>query len=164
MTAQHNSNNGMWVYKFDKNNIAKKQTMVMNNVYGITKMKELVTFMHAAAGYPVVDTWTKAIRNNQFATWSGLTSALVYKNLPKSDETVKGHLKQQRQHVQPMQIQHDPEPNPIQSGEQTNNVFAAIVYYHTTKYLQTPQVPFQSLRAAATNMFLSYMTMITTTS
>ena len=73
--------------------------MLMNNVYKITKATELVKFLHAAAGFPVTDTWVKAICNNQFATWPGLTSALVYKNLPKSDETVKGHLKQQRQNV-----------------------------------------------------------------
>ena len=49
--------------------------------------------------------------------------------IPKSDETVKGHLKQQKQNVQPTQTQHKPETDPIQIEEQTNNLFAAIVDY-----------------------------------
>ena len=50
-------------YGVDKKNIADiKQTMVMNNVYEITK-RELVKFLHAAVGFPVVDTWVKAIWN-----------------------------------------------------------------------------------------------------
>ena len=49
MTAQRNPNNGMWVYEFEQDNMAKKQTTVMKNVYEITKMKELVMFMHSAA-------------------------------------------------------------------------------------------------------------------
>ena len=80
----------MWVHEFDNytttcTNTTQKSRPLSNNVYKITKAKELVTFLHAVAGYPVVDTWVKAIQNNQHATWPGLTSALVYSNLPKLD-------------------------------------------------------------------------------
>ena len=96
MTAPRHERNGMWIYNFDEfENILSSHTETMNNIYEITKSKELVTCLHAAAGFPVVDTWVKAIRNGQFATWPGLTSALVYKNLPKSNETLKGYTKQQ---------------------------------------------------------------------
>ena len=78
----------MWVHEFDdytttRTNTTQQSRLLSNNVYEITKAKELVTFLHAALGYPVVDTWVKAIQNNQYATWPGLTSALVYKHLPK---------------------------------------------------------------------------------
>ena len=101
----------------------------MNNIYEITKAKELVTFLHAAAGFPVVDTWVKAIRNEQFATWPGFTSALVYKNLPKSNKTVKGHLKQQQQNVRSTQQSVEMKETCHSIDEQTNNIFAAIVDY-----------------------------------
>ena len=47
----------------------------------------------------MVDTWVKAIQNNQHATWPGLTSTLVYKHLPKLDAAVKEHMKHQQQNV-----------------------------------------------------------------
>lgn len=41
----------------------------------------------------------KAIDNNQFATWPGLTSSIVHQHLPKSPATDKGHLKWLRQNI-----------------------------------------------------------------
>ena len=100
MSAPQNQKNGMWVYNFDENDDENAQTLpLMNIIYKITKTTELVNFLHAAAGFPVTDTWVKAICNTQFVIWPGLTSALVYKKLPKSNETIKGHLKQQQQNV-----------------------------------------------------------------
>jgi hypothetical protein len=39
-----------------------------------------------------VKTWCKAIDNNFFLTWPGLTSQAVWKHLPKSEVTAIGHL------------------------------------------------------------------------
>jgi hypothetical protein len=36
-------------------------------------MKELIRYLHASAGYPVEDTWTKAIIAGNFTTWPGLS-------------------------------------------------------------------------------------------
>ena len=66
MIALRNKQNGMWVYELND----KTQTKIdiptklqpINDVYDITKMRELVTFLHAAVGYPVVDTWVEAIQ------------------------------------------------------------------------------------------------------
>ena len=46
-----------------------------------------------------MSTWTSAITSGFFATWPGLTSALVRKHLPKSLATAKGHLRQDRKNV-----------------------------------------------------------------
>ena len=41
-----------------------------------TKM-DLATFLHAACFGPSTSTWTKAINNNHFLSWPGLTSQLI---------------------------------------------------------------------------------------
>ena len=48
---------------------------------------------------PGVHNCTKAIDAGYFAIWTGLTSELVRKHLPKSLATAKGHLKQYRQNI-----------------------------------------------------------------
>ena len=62
--------------------------------------KDLVKFLHAAAWSPVTDTWIKAIKNNHFTTWPGLSPELVRKHLPPSVATAEGHMKQERQGLQ----------------------------------------------------------------
>ena len=128
MSAHRNHNNGMWIYNFHQQQAQQiTESPRMNNLYEITKASELVKYLHAAAGFPVVATWIKAIQNNQFATWPGLTSALVYKHLPKVDETVKGHLKQQRQNVRSTQTRSDELTPPPTTDSKTHNVFAALI-------------------------------------
>ena len=61
---------------------------------------DLVRYLHAACFSPVKSTWKKAIRNNNFMSWPGLTETLVERNLPLSAATVQGHLHKQRQHLQ----------------------------------------------------------------
>ena len=39
------------------------------NAYWINTKKELVSFYHAAAGWPVISTWIEAINRNAFASW-----------------------------------------------------------------------------------------------
>jgi hypothetical protein len=51
----------------------------------------LVRFYHAAAGFPTKPTWIKAIKNNQYASWPGLTADVVARHYPDSKETPKGH-------------------------------------------------------------------------
>ena len=56
-------------------------------------------YFHAAAGFPAKDTWIKAIKNNNYASWPGLTSEKAAKYCPSADKTLKGHLVQTRQGV-----------------------------------------------------------------
>ena len=67
--------------------------------YEIKTKAELVQYLHRCAFIPVKHTWTKAIDAGYFATWTGLTSELVHKHLPKSLATAKGHLKQDCQNI-----------------------------------------------------------------
>jgi hypothetical protein len=72
----------------------------VNNVYDLPAMPQTILYLHAAAGYPVKDTWIKAIKHSNFITWPGLTPETVRKNYPDSDKMQKGHMKQQCQNVQ----------------------------------------------------------------
>ena len=69
--------------------LRKKQTHV-----------ELARYLHAACFSPVTSTFVKAIRKGHFKTWPRLTSHLVEKHLPPSVATTKGHMVQEKQHLQ----------------------------------------------------------------
>ena len=56
---------------------------------------DLATYLHAACFSPTTDTFIKAIKNNHFITWPGLTQQLIQKHLPPSIDTAKGHIKQE---------------------------------------------------------------------
>jgi hypothetical protein len=98
------------------------------SAYHTTNQTELIAFLHAACGSPVPSTWTKAIDNGHFATWPGLTSDLVRKQLPKSIATVKGHLNQQRKNIRSTQPKSDTDEQPVSDSpnERTHHVFAAV--------------------------------------
>jgi hypothetical protein len=55
---------------------------------------ELIQYLHAACFSPVTSTWLRAIRNNNFVTWPGVSTQSVNKHLPKSIATAQGHLDQ----------------------------------------------------------------------
>ena len=61
---------------------------------------DLVRYLHAACFSPVHSTWSKAIRNNNVATWSGLTETLVKRHLPVLTATIQAHLHKQQQNLQ----------------------------------------------------------------
>jgi hypothetical protein len=77
---------------------------MINSVYSIPSTEGKIKFLHAAAGYPVEDTWTKAIDAGNYLTWPGLNTKAVRCHFPKSDETQKGHMKKQRQNVRSTRI------------------------------------------------------------
>ena len=60
----------------------------------------LIRYLHQALFSPSKLTLIKAINNNQFASWSGLTAAAVNKYLPDSiPATDKGHMKRQKKGI-----------------------------------------------------------------
>jgi hypothetical protein len=84
----------------NKNEVSEQ----INNVYNLPSTAESIKFPHAAAGYPVKDMWIAAINSGNYITWPGLTAKLVRRHFPESDETQKGHMKQQRQNVRSTRI------------------------------------------------------------
>ena len=61
---------------------------------------ELAQFLHGACFSPVVSTFVKAIKNNHFTTWPGLSEKLITKHLPPAIATSFGHQNKERQGVQ----------------------------------------------------------------
>ena len=64
-----------------------------------TKM-DLAAYHHASLFSPVNSTLEFAIGNNHLTSWPGLTRNLVTKHLPPVLATAKGHLNQEKQHLQ----------------------------------------------------------------
>jgi hypothetical protein len=75
-----------------------------NNVYNLPSTKQSLRYLHASAGFPVESEWIKAIKAGNYVTWPELTAEAVHKHFPESDETQKGHMKQQRQNVRSTKI------------------------------------------------------------
>ena len=63
------------------------------NVFKLKAKPNLLRYYHAAAGFPAKPTWLTAIKNNHYASWTGLTYSNVAKHFPGSEETWKGHGK-----------------------------------------------------------------------
>jgi hypothetical protein len=80
-------------------------------VYNLSSASQTVQYLHAAAGFLAVETWIKAIKAGNFITWLILTLNTVRRHFPESDETQKGHMKQQCQGVRSTRVQEDTEPN-----------------------------------------------------
>ena len=74
-----------------------------SNVYKLNKKRDIVTYLHKAAVSPVPSTWINAIEHRFFTSWTGLTTELVKKYLPKSAAIVKGHLWKVQQNLRTTQ-------------------------------------------------------------
>jgi hypothetical protein len=70
-----------------------------NNIYSLPSIPQSISYLHAAAGYPVKETWIDSIKAGNFITWPGLTTAAVRKHFPESGKTQQGHMKRQCQGV-----------------------------------------------------------------
>ena len=70
-----------------------------NKVYDLPSIAQTVQYLHAATGFPVEETWIKAIKKGNYSTWPTITPAVVRRHFLESDETQKGHMKHQQQVV-----------------------------------------------------------------
>eukprot|EP00804_Cyclotella_cryptica_P030318 CCRYP_011857-RA/>CCRYP_011857-RA protein AED:0.50 eAED:0.44 QI:0/-1/0/1/-1/1/1/0/151 len=89
---------GLWVVPTNNRRISTKPPSAFashaaHNAYQTTSKAKLNQFLHQCAFSPTLSTWIKAINNNQFASWSGLTAEAVRRHLPNSTATAKGHMK-----------------------------------------------------------------------
>ena len=80
------------------------------SAYDLTSVEALIRYFHAAAVFPVRDTWMKTIQAGNFRSWPGLTLKNTTKYCPMSKETIKGHMVQKRQNVRSTKCKHT---NPI---------------------------------------------------
>jgi len=71
----------------------------INNVYELPSIKKAVRYLHSAAGFPTKATWLRSIRAGNYLSWPLINVKNVYKYFPESEETQKGHMRNQRQGV-----------------------------------------------------------------
>ncbi len=65
----------------------------------LLSIRALVGFYHACVGFPVKQTWLDAVKAGNIDSFDGLTFSNVSRYCPDADETILGHLSQQRQNV-----------------------------------------------------------------
>jgi hypothetical protein len=94
---------GLWTVTVDDTDKVGVREKV-NNAYNIPSTKETIRYLHAAAGYPVQDTWVAAIKAGNNVTWPGINVKTVNQHFPESEETQKGHMKKQRQNVRSTRV------------------------------------------------------------
>jgi hypothetical protein len=82
-----------------------------HNAYNLPSISQTVRYLHAAAGFPVRDTWIKAIKAGKYNTWPTIMPTSVRRHFPESDETQHGHMKQQRQGVRSTRTRIEDESN-----------------------------------------------------
>ena len=51
---------------------AQQSTLKAFSSYDLPSVEALIRYFHAAAGFPVRDTWLKAIKAGNFTSWPGL--------------------------------------------------------------------------------------------
>ena len=64
-----------------------------NTIFDLPNSRQALMHFHALVGFPTKETFTDAVRAGNYATWPGLTTTLISKHFPDSDETQKGHMK-----------------------------------------------------------------------
>ena len=96
-----------------------------NTLFTPKTQQQLVQWLHAAAFSPSPSTFLDTIQHNFFATWPGLTPNIVRCYLPPSDDTVKGHLDQQRKRKR-KHPSTDEQPIPS-SGTRSHTIYTAIL-------------------------------------
>ena len=71
----------------------------INVIFDLPSARETFLWYHASTGFPTKATFIDAVRNGNYSTWPKLTVTLINRYFPDSDETIKGHLKGQRQGI-----------------------------------------------------------------
>jgi hypothetical protein len=105
LESERSKHTGMWKLNLDPESTISNQEVptappeTLNIIFDIPNTRETFLWYHASAGFPTKETFVDAICKENYATWSKLTVTLINHYFPESDETIKGHLKGQRQGI-----------------------------------------------------------------
>ena len=109
----------------------------VNNVYSLPSIPHTIQCLHAAAGYPVKDTWLDEIKAGNNVTWPGLTTTAVRKHFPESDETQQRHMKKQREGVRSTKQNADDEQSTTPTTKKMHDIYIKI--HNVTETMHTNQ-------------------------
>jgi hypothetical protein len=87
-------------------------------VFDLPSARQSFLWYHVAAGFQVKKTFLRGVRNGNYATWPKLTTRLIHKYFPDSDETIKGHIKGQRQGIRSTKPHNNDNEAPIPTTSQ----------------------------------------------
>jgi len=103
LDAERCDHTGLWKLPLDdktkETNGTPPTNEAINVIFDLPSARQTFLWYHTAAGFPIKETFIKAVRNRNYATWPKLTVMLINKYMPDSDKTAKGHLKGQRQGI-----------------------------------------------------------------
>jgi hypothetical protein len=145
----------------DETNIQATDETV-NAIFDLPNNQQTMLYYHASAGFPTKESFLDAVRAGNYATWPGLTTAIISKHFLDSGKTQKGHMKGQCQGVrstkqkalehivtreQHIKIEPGTEDSPKAQIKQHDNIFIWIVDLGNTIHSdQTGAFPFISQR------------------
>ena len=69
------------------------------STYDLPSVASLISYFHAAVGYPVISTWLNAIKAGNYVSWPGFTYNIAARYCPSADENINGRLVQTRQGI-----------------------------------------------------------------
>jgi hypothetical protein len=94
---------GLWKLPLHPEGIAANreppQDEAIKVIFDLPSAHQNFLWYHPVARFPPKETFIRAVRNGNYATWPKLTVQLIHKYMPDLDETAKGYLKGQRQGV-----------------------------------------------------------------
>ncbi len=116
-----------------------------NAIFNLPNTRHSLLYYHALAGFPMKETFLDAVRAGNCTTWPGLTTTLIAKHFPNSEETQKGHMKGQRKGIwstkvrEQVEIKIEPgtEVLPQQPMKKQHDIFITI--YKLAKEVHTNQ-------------------------
>ena len=71
----------------------------ISHLYELPSIESAVRYLHAATGFPTKATWFKAIRKCNYLTWPLINVKNANKYITESEETQRGHMRNQHQGV-----------------------------------------------------------------
>ena len=93
--------------------------------------------MHAVCGYSVKSTWIRAIKVGNYVGWPMLTERNVSKYYPEADETIKGHMNQNKKNVRSTKTKQAPfeiAEYPEMKGKKVQNLHIKIYNVRETTF------------------------------
>ncbi len=64
----------------------------IHNVYELPSIVLTIRYLHAVVGFPVEETWLKAIQQGHYNSWPLINITNVAHYIPESEEMQKGHM------------------------------------------------------------------------
>ncbi len=73
----NNNQEKLWMVSAKQNDQISEEA---SNLYSLPSIPQTITYLHAAAGFPVKETWIEAIKARIFIMWPSLTTLAVQKH------------------------------------------------------------------------------------